>query len=61
MEPLSDPRADGLCCSQQRHGRAGEAGSPAAREACGPPAPGAQPAHDAVRLARVVVGPGPSG
>eukprot|EP00969_Alexandrium_andersonii_P033901 1482110-Alexandrium_andersonii.AAC.1 len=41
MEPLSDPRADDLCCDQQRHGGAGEVSSPAAREACGPPAPGA--------------------
>eukprot|EP00969_Alexandrium_andersonii_P291124 12869521-Alexandrium_andersonii.AAC.1 len=38
VEPLSDPWA-----TQQRHGRAGEASSPAARESCGPPAPGAHP------------------
>eukprot|EP00969_Alexandrium_andersonii_P121260 5360378-Alexandrium_andersonii.AAC.1 len=34
--------------------RSGTAGSPAAREACGLPAPGAQPASEAVRLARAL-------
>eukprot|EP00969_Alexandrium_andersonii_P295148 13046606-Alexandrium_andersonii.AAC.1 len=43
MEPLFDPRADGSRCSHLRHCRARGASSPAARDACGPPAPGAHP------------------